>query len=259
ISRFSNNGAAPRAHPPNSTWEPPMHPATTEKPNVTPFPVPWAVKLVDRLHALYGAQFLRQWEGIDKRALALAWAEDLAGYTGDEIARGLAACKAKPFPPTLPEFLLLCRPTLNAEAAYHEAVAGMVARNSGERGEWSHPGIYWAAVRVTSHDLLSMGWQAIRARWEAAYRDVMSKGKWDPVPDPAPARPAPGQTHLSREQQRQAVAHVRSVAAGTNPAQAGQKREPKAWARRILANPAGKTPAVIAAAQRALEVREAEK
>src|SRR5690606_26226262 len=105
---------------------------------------------------------------------------------------------------------------------------------------------------------LSIGWQAIRGRWEAAYRDVMSKGKWDPVPDPVKALPAPGQTHLSREQQRQAVAQVRSVAAGTNPAQAGQKRDPRAWARRVLANPAGKTPTVIAMAQRASEVEGVE-
>lgn len=231
-----------------------MHPATTERPNVSPFPVPWAVKLVDRLHVLYGAQFLRQWEGIDKRALALAWAEDLAGYTGDEIARGLAACKAKPFPPTLPEFLLLCRPTLNPEAAYHEAVAGMVARNSGERGEWSHPGIYWAAVRVTSHDLLSMGWQAIRGRWEAALRDVMSKGRWEAVPEPAPALPAPGKSQLSREQQREAMEQVRSVAASANPVRAASGRDPLAWARAVIAHPKGRTPTVIDMARRALGV-----
>lgn len=208
---------------------------------------------------LYGAKFAQQWAGLTPREIKVAWNQKLHGFTPEEIRRGLQSCLAHDWPPTLPEFIRMCRPTVSAEAAYHEAVAGMTARSQGLCGEWSHPGIYWAAVRVTSHDLLSMGWQAIRARWEAAYRDVMSKGKWDPVPDPAPALPAPGQTHLSREQQRQAVAHVRSVAAGTNPAQAGQKREPKAWARRILANPAGKTPAVIAAAQRALEVREAEK
>lgn len=234
-----------------------MHPATTEKPNVSPFPVPWAVKLVDRLHALYGAQFLRQWEGIDKRALALAWAEDLAGYTGEEIARGLSACKAKPFPPTLPEFLLLCRPTLNPEAAYHEAVAGMVARNSGERGEWSHPGIYWAAVRVTSHDLLSMGWQAIRSRWEAALRDVMAKGRWEPVPEPTKALPAPGQSHLSRDQQRQAMEQVRNAASSTSPELVSKQRDPLAWARKIIAHPQGRTPTVLAMARRALDMEVA--
>lgn len=229
-----------------------MQPAKIENRNVSAFPVPWAVKLIDRLYALYGAQFLRQWEGIDKAELALAWAEELSGYTGDEIARGLAACKAKPFPPTLPEFLLLCRPTLNPEAAYHEAVAGMVARNGGERGEWSHPGIYWAAVRITSHDLLSIGWQAIRGRWEAALRDVMAKGKWDPVPEPVAALPAPGKASLSREQQRQAMEKVKGVALASNPANTGTGRDQKAWARKILENPAGSTPAVLQVARNAL-------
>src|SRR5690606_4326501 len=124
---------------------------------------------------LYGAKFAQQWAGLTPREIKAAWNQKLQGFTPEEIRRGLQSCLAHDWPPTLPEFIRMCRPSLNAEAAYHEAVAGMAARTKGERGEWSHPAVYWAAVRVTSHDLLSMGWQAIRARWEAAYRDVMSK------------------------------------------------------------------------------------
>lgn len=145
---------------------------------------------------------------------------------------------------------------MNPETAYHEAVAGMVARNRGERGEWSHPGIYWAAVRVTSHDLLSMGWQAIRGRWEAALRDVMSKGRWEPVPDPAPALPAPSKASLSREQQRQAMEQVRSAAASTSLERACG-RDSLAWARAVIAHPKGRTPTVLAMARRALDMEVA--
>lgn len=230
-----------------------MQPATTEKPTVTPFPVPWAVKLIDRLHALYGAQFLRQWEGLEKPAMALAWAEELAGYTGDEIARGLAACKSRPFPPTLPEFLLLCRPTLSPEAAYHEAVAGMTARSQGLCGEWSHPGIYWAAVRVTSHDLLSMGWQAIRGRWETALRDVMSKGRWDPVPEPSLSLPAPGKTLATPQEQAKFLATMKRITGSENLTADGRIKGHKAWARKALDSPKGKTETVLRMARKVVE------
>ena len=201
---------------------------------------------------LYGSRFGQQWAGLTPREIKTAWNQRLADYTPAEIQRGLDACSALDWPPSLPEFMRLCRPALNAEAAYHEAVAGMVARNSGERGEWSHPGIYWAAVRVTSHDLLSMGWQAIRGRWEAALRDVMAKGRWDPVPEPTKALPAPGKAHLSREQQRQAMEQVRNVAESASPERSASGRDPLAWARKIIAHPQGRTPAAVVMARRAL-------
>lgn len=229
-----------------------MQPTTTEKTNVTAFPVPWAVKLINRLHAMYGTKFLQQWEGLDKAALAVAWAEEMIGYTGDEIARGLAACRTRPFPPTLPEFLALCRPSLNPEVAYHEAVSGMSARARGEMGQWSHPAVYWAAVRITSHDLLSMGWQAIRGRWEAALRSILEQGKWDAVPQPHLQLSAPGQANTTTAESRAALQKIRHMV-GTVLDADGRIGDPKAWARRILENPAGRTATVMDMAKRAME------
>lgn len=208
------------------------------------------------LMLLYGARFGQQWAGLTPREIKASWNQRLADFSAAEISRGLEACLGLDWPPTLPEFMRLCRPAISPEAAYHEAVVGMAARARGERGEWSHPAIYWAAVRVTSHDLLSTGWQAIRSRWEAALRDVLAKGRWEPVPDPAPALPAPGQAMLSREQQRQAMEQVKSVATGADPEQAGQRRDMKAWARRIIADPKGRTAAVVDMAKRALAIEE---
>lgn len=213
-------------------------------------------KLYNRLDGMYPNRWRANFANADaidawKEAWAEAFVDD--GITPHEVAAGLKACRRMfDWPPSLTEFLRACRPTISSEAAYHEAVAGMVARSRGERGEWSHPAIYWAAVRVTSHDLLSVGWQAIRGRWEAALRDVMAKGKWEPVPEPTKALPAPGQSHLSRDQQRQAMEQVRSVAASTNPERAASGRDPLAWARAVIAHPKGRTPTVIDMARRAL-------
>lgn len=231
-----------------------MQPAATENRNVTAFPVPWAVKLIDRLHALYGAKFLQQWEGIDKAALALAWAEELAGFTGEEIASGLAACKTRTWPPTLPEFIGLCRPWMDAETAFREAVAGMAERNGGGMGKWSHPAVYWAAVRIGAHDLLSNGWQAMRSRWEAALRDVMCQGKWHPVPAPALQLAAPGGNTTTKAEAQGFMAQIKRRT-GLDGSPGSTIADPKAWARKILANPAGRTPSIVDMARRAVEAK----
>ncbi|MNV16291.1 hypothetical protein D3C71_1070460 [compost metagenome] len=129
-----------------------------------PVPVAWAARLIERMQALYGAKFAQQWDGIAPARLAEVWAEEIAGYTAEEIQRGLASCRGRTFPPTLPEFLGLCRPTLNPETAYHEAVAGMSARSRGVIGNWTHPGVYWAAARVgLSEQAATRAWDVLKA------------------------------------------------------------------------------------------------
>lgn len=207
-----------------------MHLATVSNDGAfpPPIPTPWASKLIGRLKGLYGAQFDRQWEGVKAENLITVWAEELAGYTGPEIARGLEGCRSKKFPPTIPEFLLMCRPELDAATAHQEAVQGVEARRRGEVGQWSHPAVYWASVKVGQHDLLNMGWQAIKGRWEKALREQFAKGEWDPVPAPAVALPAPGKTLVTKEE---AAARLAEMGAGqvVNP-----KTNHRAWIDRVL-------------------------
>lgn len=224
-----------------------MLPAKNENPSVTAFPVPWAVKLIDRLHALYGAQFLRQWEGLEKNALALAWSDELTGYTGEEIARGLAECKTRPFPPTLPEFLVLCRPPINPEVAFHEAAYCMAQRRRGERGDWTHPAIFHAAVKVGQHDVLTYAYATLKARWHKALSDELARGDWDPIPDATVALPEPRKTEMSDAEAKLAMA---SLGAGNVLNKTGVDH--KAWAKRTLANPKGKSPVVVGMAKRAV-------
>lgn len=219
-----------------------MH-AKTDETTTVAFPVPWAIRLLGRLHAMYGSKFLQLWEGIERCDLAKTWAEELTGFTGEEIAVGLAACRSRPWPPTLPEFIGLCRPWTDPETAFREAVLGMSERNGGAMGTWSHPAIFWAAVRIGAHDLLNSGWQAMRGRWEAALRDVLGQGSWKPIPEPATALPAPGEAMPSRED-------VREFARQAKPA--AKVRDHKAWARKILDAPQGRSPTVLDMARRGL-------
>lgn len=216
---------------------------------VEALPTRWAAKLILRMQALYGAAFTRQWEGLDPDSMAQCWAEELAGYSAEEIRRGLDGCRTSKFPPTLPEFLTMCRPPIQPEVAFHEAVSGMVARRRGEIGSWSHPAIYWAAVRVGNTDMLGMGYGALRARWEGALREMLAAGRWAPIPQPALALPAPGSGLTDRAE---ASARLAELGASGLLAKRGT---PKAWTQRILERDASDrrpATAVVAMAQAAL-------
>lgn len=178
-------------------------------PSVLPFP--WVKRIFQRLGAMYGERFHKQWGDIPGEEVVQVWAEELAGFTAEEIATGLNACKLREWPPTLPEFLRLCRPWMASELAYYEAVKGMVERNRGEVGKWSHPAIYWAAVGIGAQTLLSSTYGSIKAVWDKAFGEEMAKGEWAAIPQPAPALPAPGQTQATKEEAAAALQQIMAI------------------------------------------------
>lgn len=210
-----------------------------------PIPLTWATKIIERMHLLYGAAFMRQWDGLDKAQMVQAWAQELSGFTGEEIAAGLNACRTRPYAPSLPEFMRLCRPWLEPETAFRAAVTGMQARSSGKSGEWPHPAVFWTAVEIGQYDMLNQSWQTLKGRWETAYSIHLGKGQWELVPDVSPALPAP--PPASREDAEKAM---RQMGAGEV---LKQTKDHKAWARKILASPRGRPLVAIQMAQRALE------
>lgn len=153
----------------------------------------WVERLFARLSAMYGARFADMWSGLDMAKVKAAWAEDLGDLTLDEVTRGVSACKLRDWPPTLPEFLSLCRPSLDPESAFSEAVQQMALRDQG-RDRWSHPAIYWAAVTIGAFDLRNMAWSAIKPRWSRVLQAELAKGEWPEVPPRLEALSAPGGT-----------------------------------------------------------------
>jgi hypothetical protein len=211
-----------------------------------PMPIEWVKRLFQRLSAMYGQKFANQWAGLDMAAMEDVWADDLAGFCANEIIAGLEACKSRPFPPTLPEFMTLCRPGMDPVVAHSEAVLGMQERKRGNVGEWSHPAVYWAAVQIGSHDLLNQGLPAIRGRWEKALRESWAKGQWEPVPVPAVALPAPGKDVVSNAEAQRRVEQLAKDVASDN------RTDHKEWARKIVANPKEHTTIAISMAREAL-------
>ncbi|OWT69227.1 MULTISPECIES: hypothetical protein [unclassified Achromobacter] len=185
--------------------------------------------VVNEMRLMYGAKFAQQWQGLTPRELRESWDEKLAGLNESEVRTALVACLSRDWPPTVPEFLRLCRPWMNAEVAYHDAVAGMAARRRGEMGLWPHPAVYWAAVATGTHDLLGSTYGAIKGRWERAFSDELAKGYWADVPPVREALPAPGQTQATKEEAEAALKKMGAVDVLT------AKPQGTAWANKILA------------------------
>lgn len=83
----------------------------------------WVERIFDRMQGLYGSLWLDRWRSGEviehdgqrfDRGLLLAkatWGQELAGFSDhpERITRALEACRHRNLPPTLPEFLDLCR------------------------------------------------------------------------------------------------------------------------------------------------------
>lgn len=74
-------------------------------------PESWISKIFDHISGLYGSKFADLWRGTDPATVKRTWAEKLAGFQTmpKAIKEALDALDSKPFPPTLPEFIALCR------------------------------------------------------------------------------------------------------------------------------------------------------
>lgn len=74
-------------------------------------PDSWIAKIFDHMSGLYGSKFADLWNGSSMETVQRLWAEKLGGFKSmpGAIKEALDALDSKPFPPTLPEFLSMCR------------------------------------------------------------------------------------------------------------------------------------------------------
>ena len=100
-----------------------------------PLPTAWIERVFERLSALYGSKFADLWRGCDIEGVKSVWAKELAGYSPTRSPRHCRLQDAR-LAPTLPEFLKVCRPALDYERAFIEAIEQMRKRETGG-DEWS--------------------------------------------------------------------------------------------------------------------------
>lgn len=156
---------------------------------------------MDRLYSRFDGMYPTRWRASFAGGEAIAnwrsaWAEAFAAQdiSFDEVGRALAACLREfDWPPSLPEFMRVCRPRVDAQAAWAEAVRSLGVRYTVGGDTWSHPAIFWAAVDVGSFDVMNQSWKLIESRWRRALERRLSM-RCDPVPPMAMALPPPGGT-----------------------------------------------------------------
>ena len=168
----------------------------------------WVRALFAKLSARYGTLFADRYAGVPQDVLIAEWGAELAGLTGDDIRHGLDGCRDLKFPPTLPEFLALCRPPIEPHTAFMEALRNMRERDLGNNPAWSHPAIYWAAVEVTYFDMRQSAYSAIKARWERALADQLRQRSWPDIPRALVSLPAPSQSKGPSDAVRAQLANI---------------------------------------------------
>jgi hypothetical protein len=154
------------------------------------------ISLMDHLFNRLDGMYPNKWRSSFGSEQAIenwrqAWAEAFIeeGITPTAVQNGLRTARVKfPWPPSLPEFLTACRPDFDPEKAWHEAVRQMAERSLGQKGEWSHPAIYWAAVKF-SWELRTMSYPQIKARWESELEFQRKQPDWPQIPEPRIALP----------------------------------------------------------------------
>jgi|ERR1051326_1208638 hypothetical protein len=140
-------------------------------------------KLLGKLKKDYGKRFTDQWKDFSDQQIADNWLEALYDYSIYELMTGYVGLRDKDWPPSIPEFLNLCRTKIDYEKAYWEALGGIQARQRGEVGTWSHPAIFFASTGLY-HDILNLPYDKLKSRWEMALDRELSKNNWPNIPVP---------------------------------------------------------------------------
>ncbi len=81
---------------------------------LTALPSAWIDRLFDRFAVLYGKHWFDLWVDVPMADVKDGWSDGLRGISGQQIIAGLE--KVGKFPPTLPEFVALCKPPAVAAA-----------------------------------------------------------------------------------------------------------------------------------------------
>lgn len=187
---------------------------------MNPLPSNWVDEIFRRFHGRFGNRFLAEYstgrvgksghdEGLENAKRV--WADELAGFSPDEIKRGLSA--QYEYLPDCDKFKSACRPAIATEYAFYEAVDQMRLRSE-NKDKWSSAAIYWAAVEL-GNDLHNFPYQSIQWRWKTAYENAKNKVASGALPNEIPQRlvslPSPGKSTVSKEESEKRWAEVHAV------------------------------------------------
>lgn len=183
-------------------------------------PSSWVKEIFKRFYGRFGNRFLAEYssgkldnngqdEGIENAKHV--WGEELAGFTAEEIKRGLSAQYS--FLPDCDKFKLACRPSVDDEQSFYVSVEQMRLRKDA-KDKWPNAVIYWAAVELRN-DLNNYPYQSIKGRWKHALIKAKERVESGELPNEIPVKliaiPSPGKTTVSKEESERRFTEVRAI------------------------------------------------
>lgn len=116
-------------------------------------PNSWIEKIFTYMSGLYGSKFSDLWRGSDLNTVKQLWAEKLGGFEPipGAIKEALDALDGKPFPPTLPEFLELCRESARRQTAQKPMLEHKPTPEEIKRGQEAASKLYTALSQKNDH------------------------------------------------------------------------------------------------------------
>jgi hypothetical protein len=177
-------------------------------------------RLFNRMGRLYLTKWTHSFKGdADIKSWALEWSQEFVrhGITPHMILPAIERCSTEyeDWPPNCPQLIAMCRPVIDYEQAFNEAVQEMRKRSVGE-DRWAHPAIYWAAMDFGWYDLRQATYGQAAHRWKKLLDKHLMAGCPDVpkyVPQlAAPARDADGKAMTSAEARAAAMAATKAMA-----------------------------------------------
>lgn len=167
--------------------------------------------LFDRLSAQFGARWATRFrDDAQIEAWRAEWSAALSAerVTPRMVRTALDRCRRLEWPPSLAEFLTMASVVPDFEGAFTEALRNMTAMSFGERVEWSHPAVYWAAQEFGGFELRNTTYAQAKKRWDKLLGAQLARTYVPPVP--VAALPPPGKT-TSKEVGRQHMAQIKAM------------------------------------------------
>jgi hypothetical protein len=135
--------------------------------NRNSLPTEWVERIFEVMSGLYGTKFADLWKDSNHDFVMSLWAKKLAGFRSmpGSIKEALDSLDSKPYPPTLPEFLAMCREA----APRHQIKPVMIGyQPTAEDQARAQEIIRTAAERIRGDDRDHKAWaKKLKARDEA--------------------------------------------------------------------------------------------
>jgi len=190
--------------------------------------VPRMLSAIDRLYGRFASMYMHKWSSHFTSPAVIAdwkkaWSSALIaeGITPRLALEGVERCRTEypTWPPSEGQFIALCKPPLDYEQAFRDAVRELRKRllnDPDKQPHWPIPALYWAAVDYGQGELMEASYGQAAARWKKLL-DNRLKGDCPDVPQYVPQLAAPvrndkGEAITSAQAKADALAAMRALA-----------------------------------------------